>query len=85
MIYYFNILTNIPDGPVSYVIVSAKKLSRPKRQGNLVTCGSEDFRLGTIIFNMYDYELTSLYRSSQPETYLAQPMPGQPAVPVPPS
>jgi len=42
-------------------------------------------RLGAISLNMYDYELTSLYRSSQPETYLAQPMPGQPAVPVPPS
>lgn len=39
---YYYILTNIPDGPVSYVIVSAKKLSRPKRQGDLVTCGSED-------------------------------------------
>lgn len=77
-------LTNIPDGPVGYVVVSAKKLARPKRQCDLVTRGSEDTTITLGIIRGMS-ELTSQYRSSQPETYSTRPMPGQPAEPVPPS
>ncbi len=78
-------LTNIPDGPVGYVVVSAKKLPRPKRQSDFVTRGSEDTKVTLGIISGMSEDLTSQYRSSQPETYSARPMLGQPAVPVPPS
>ncbi len=77
-------LTNIPDGPVGYVVVSAKKLPRPKRQVTLLPVVQKTLKYIGIISGMSE-DLTSQYRSSQPETYSARPMLGQPAVPVPPS
>lgn len=77
-------LTNIPDGPIGYVVVSTKKLPRPKRQDDLVSHGSEDTTITLGIIKGIS-ELTFQCRSSQPETYLTRPMPGQPAEPVPPS